>query len=264
MIRLLQAPIDAQKTKKYFWRVLLLFCLLPILFNTLILIPIYSTLEADVVYSGSALTIVIKYVQDLFDLCAFSVAYALLIFSLLLLEKKDTKTVVIFYTLLFFAQIPLKILMNAVVYGTIGDGMQITIDVVYLTVYFCLQMLQLLVVYAFARTDSDKYKLYVSSSGAERSSASSEKKLILPFSKLIDWYNPLLRSALKTSLLILTLKLLTRVINDVTYGAPTSAGEVLLMVVYYVSDFIYGAVAYAMIVLVISVVYEKLKKKDEC
>ena len=262
MTRLLQTPIDTQKAKKYFWRVLLFFCLLPILLNTLVIVPIYSTLEADVVYRDSAFPVAIKYVQDLFDLCAFSVAYALLIFSLLLLDKKDTKTVIIFYTSIFFAQIPLKLLMNAVVYGTLGDGLQITIDIIYLSVYFVLQMLQLLVVYVFAGTDANKYKLYVSSLGTEKSSDAIEKKFILPFSKFIDWYNPLLRSALKTSILILALKLFTRVINDVTYGAPTSIGEALLMVVYYVSDIIYGAVAYAIIVLVMAVIYDKLKKKD--
>ena len=263
MTRLLQRPIDTSKTHKYFWRALLFFCLLPILINTLVLVPIYSTLEADVVYSGSALSVVIKYIQDIFDLCAFSVSYALLIFSLLLLSKKELKLTVIFYIVAFFAQIPLKLLMNAVVYGTLGNSMQITIDIVYLSVYFLLQILQLLVVYGFAKVDSDKYKLYVSSLDTEKAINLSDKRLILPFSKFVDWYNPLLRSAIKTGILILSLKLLTRVINDVTYGAPTSAGEVLLMVVYYLSDFIYGVVAYGVIVLTMSSLYEKLKKKDE-
>ncbi len=263
MTRLLQRPIDSSKTQKYFWRVLLFFCLLPIMLNTIILVPIYSTLEANVVYSSSALSVVIKYIQDLFDLCAFSVAYALLIFSLLLLDKKERKLTVIFYTLIFFIQIPLKLLMNAVVYGTLGDSLQITIDIIYLWVYFVLQMLQLLVVYAFAKADSDKYKLYVASLDSGKTVDLSDKKLILPFSKFIDWYNPLLRSALKSSLLILLIKIITRIINDVTYGAPTSAGEVLLMVVYYLSDVVYGAVAYGIIVLTMVVLYEKLKKKDE-
>ena len=263
MTRLLQKPIDLSKTKKYFWAVLLFFCLLPVLLNTFVLVPLYSSLESNVVYSGSAVTIIIKYVQDLFDLCAFSSSYALLIFSLLLLEKKDTKRVIIFYTVVFFSQIPLKILMNAVVYGTIGDSTQITIDVIYLSVYFVLQMLQLAVVYGFAKVDSDKYKLYVASLDNGKTVDLSDRKVILPFSKFIDWYNPLLRSALKTGILILSLKLFTRIVNDVTYGAPSSIGEILLMIVYYVSDIVYGAVAYAIIVLTISLVYEKLKKKDE-
>ena len=153
--------------------------------------------------------------------------------------------------------------MNAVVYGTIGDSMQITIDVIYLSVYFLLEMLQLLIVYGFAKFDSDRYKLYVSSLDNKKNVGTEEQKNILPFSKFVDRYNPLLRSALKTGLLILGLKLFTRVINDITYGAPSSLGEVLLMAVYYVSDIIYGAVAYTIIVLTMTLIYEKLKKKDE-
>ena len=99
MTRFLCSPIDRTKVKKTFFVALVLFCLVPLLINTLILVPIYATLEADVVYKGSALSLIIKYVQDLFDLCAFSVSYALLIFSMLLLSKDTTRLIAIFDTL---------------------------------------------------------------------------------------------------------------------------------------------------------------------
>ena len=225
--------------------------------------PIYATLEADVVYKGSALSLIIKYVQDLFDLCAFSVSYALLIFSMLLLSKDTTRLVAIFYSVAFFVQIPLKILMNAVVYGSIGNSLDITIDVIYLSVYFAFQMIQLLVVYIFSRTDSEKYLAYVESTKAKDQACDEASRKILPFSKFIDWYNPLLRSVTKTAILILAIKLITRIINDITYGAPTSLGEVLLMTVYYLSDIIYGIVAYVIMALSISVLYDKVKQKSE-
>jgi hypothetical protein len=64
------------------------------------------------------------------------------------------------------------------------------------------------------------------------------------------------------SLLILLIKLVTRVINDISYGAPESVEEVLIMVLYYLSDIIYGAVAYLISIFVISQFYEKIKKKS--
>jgi hypothetical protein len=135
-------------------------------------------------------------------------------------------------------------------------------DSVYLGVYFALQMLQLLVVYIFTRIDSDKFKAYVATFDSNKSRNESQPTKILPFSKLLNWNNPLQRSAIKMSLLILLIKLVTRVINDISYGAPESVGEVLIMVLYYLSDIIYGAVAYLISIFVISQFYEKIKKKS--
>ncbi len=262
MYRFLSSPIDKSKSKKIYCIVLTLFCAIPVLLNTLVLVPIYASLEANVAYRSSVITIIIKYSQDLLDLCAFSVSYALIIFSMLLLSKTETRLTVIFYTILFVAQIPLKILMNAVVYGSIGNSADILLDVAYLAIYFLLQMLQLLIVYVFTKIDSSKYKLYVDSLDDPKQISRPEPQKILPLKKFVNWNNPLQRSAIKMSILILTIKLLTRIANDITYGAPGSFAEVLIMCVYYISDVLYGVIAYVMAVVTITAVYERLKKRD--
>ena len=65
------------------------------------------------------------------------------------------------------------------------------------------------------------------------------------------------------SLLITIIKVGTRIINDISFGAPDSFGEVMIMVVYYLSDLIYGAVAYLVALFIMHLIFEKLKKKDE-
>ena len=269
MTELIACPTDLNNKKRVSnmtWLFMALFFLLPLILNNLIIIPIYATLEADVVYSGSLLTIVIKYLQDFFDLFAFSSAYALIIFSALLLDGKRSRFIAIFYALTYLFIIPVKMLMNVVIYGSLGNTSQIIIDVIYLGVYFVLYLLQLLAVYIFAATDSSRY---ISSLEALRSSKNDKARAraesitsVLPFSKFFDWYNPLQRSAIKMSALITAIKVGTRIINDVSVGAPESFGEVMIMVVYYLSDFIYGAVAYIVAIFVINLFFERLKKKD--
>ena len=269
MTELIACPTDLNNKKrvsKMTWLFMALFFLLPLILNNLIIIPIYATLEADVAYSGSLLTIVIKYLQDFFDLFAFSSAYALIIFSALLLDGKRSRFIALFYAITYLLVIPLKMLMNVVIYGSLGSTSQIIIDVIYLGVYFVLYLIQLLVVYIFAATDSSRY---ISSLEALRASKRDKARQraenigsVLPFSKFIDWYNPLQRSAIKMSALITAIKVGTRIINDVSVGAPESFGEVMIMVVYYLSDFIYGAVAYIVAIFVISLFFERLKKKD--
>ena len=269
MTELIACPTDLNNKKRVSnmtWLFMALFFLLPLILNNLIIIPIYATLEADVVYSGSLITIVIKYLQDFFDLLAFSSAYALIIFSALLLDGKRSRFIALFYAITYLLVIPVKMLMNVVIYGSLGSTSQIIIDVIYLGVYFVLYLIQLLVVYIFAATDSSRY---ISSLEALRASKRDKARQrvenigsVLPFSKFIDWYNPLQRSAIKMSALITAIKVGTRIINDVSVGAPESFGEVMIMVVYYLSDFIYGAVAYIVAIFVISLFFERLKKKD--
>ena len=262
MYRLLNAPINKNKTIKTYFIFLLLFCALPVLLNTLLFVPKYASLVADVVYEDSFIVVAIRYAQDLLDLCAFAVAYSLIIFSMLLLDVKHTRLVVIFYAIIFLLQIPLKLVVNAVVYGTLGNDTEILIDVLYLLVYFVLQMIQLLAVYLASRSDSIKFKAYVDSLGSSVRKVEEPKK-ILPFARLFDWNNPLQRSSAKMSMIIFGIKIFTRIINDVTYGTPESAGEILIMVVYYLTDILYGIVAYLLAVLAISVLYDRIKKKDE-
>ena len=58
---------------------------------------------------------------------------------------------------------------------------------------------------------------------------------VLPLTKLFNKYNPLQRSAFKMALLVLAMKLLSRIANDITYniayGAPSSFGEILIMII---------------------------------
>ena len=269
MTELIACPTDLNNKKRVSnmtWLFMALFFLLPLILNNLIIIPIYATLEADVAYSGSLLTIVIKYLQDFFDLFAFSSAYALIIFSALLLDGKRSRFIAIFYALTYLFIIPVKMLMNVVIYGSLGSTSQIIIDVIYLGVYFVLYLLQLLAVYIFAATDSSRYISSLEVLKASKRDKARQRAenigSVLPFSKFIDWYNPLQRSAVKMSALITAIKVGTRIINDVSVGAPESFGEVMIMVVYYLSDFIYGAVAYIVAIFVISLFFERLKKKD--
>ena len=62
--------------------------------------------------------------------------------------------------------------------------------------------------------------------------------------------------------LITAIKVGTRIVNDISIGAPESFGEVMIMVVYYLSDLIYGAIAYFVAVFIINLLFERLKKKD--
>lgn len=257
---------NERRVSRTFWLFMSLLFLLPLLLNTAVVIPVYSMLKADVSYSGTLLIEVIKYFQDFVDLVAFTPAYAMIIFSSLILRGRKTRFVVLFFTVTYFLIMPIKILINAVIYGSVGSPEQLFYDVIHLAVYFALCLLQLLAIYMFATTDSSKYLSSIEalkgSPDAKKRELAAKSESILPFSRLINWYNPLQRSAVKMSALIMGIRIGIRIVYDISVGAPESFDEVMKMVVYYLSAFLYGAMAYIVALLVMHLLFERLKKKD--
>ena len=269
MNSLLPCSIDKEKSKKLTVVIMLLFCTFPILFNSVCLVPLYASMQSNVAFESSALVVIIKYLQDFFDLTAFAVSYALIIFSALLISRKRVRLAVLLYTLSFAIRIPLRLVMNIALYGTLGSATEITVDIIYLSVYFLLEMLQLLIVYIFAVTDSNKYLYHLELQHSRKTKKGKqplqEKVYVLPFTKFFNWYNPLQRTAFKMSVLIFCMKVIARILNDISIGAPQSFGEIMIMVLYYTSDILYGVVAYVIALITFNSVYDRLKinKTDE-
>ena len=68
---ILPTPINEARIKKILAITLILFCILPTVLNIVCLTPIYFSLENNTVYQGSAITLTLKYISDLFDIISF-------------------------------------------------------------------------------------------------------------------------------------------------------------------------------------------------
>lgn len=264
MNRFTEHPMDLTKAKKLFTFSMLLLCLLPILLDTVIITPIYVILQSDIAFSGGTLSTAVYYFKDILSILAFASSYSIIIFSLLFLSRKTARYIALLYTAIFFAQIPLKLLMNVFTTGSLGTLWEISFDLIYLFSYFLLNMIQLWGVYFLAATDMNRFLRYREiPRGREKKKEKNvkiEASTVLPISKFFDKYNPLQLSAIKMSVLMIALKLLSRALNDISYGAPSSFGEVLVMIAYYLSDILYGVAAYLIALLIFTFIYDKLKK----
>lgn len=265
MNKFTEHPLDLTKAKKVFSISMLLFCLIPVLIDTALLTPLYVSLQSNVAFSGGFLTMTVYYLKDLISILAFSSAYAVIIFAVFFVSRRSAGFVIILYSVIYFIQMPIKIAINIPLYGSLGSIEEILVDVIYLIFYYLLYMLQLLAVYLFATTDTNRFLRYLALSKSKRSKKGKEPcetpSFVLPTAKLFDRINPIQRSAMKMSLLVFGVKVFSRVLNDISYGAPASFGEVLVMLIYYVSDALCGIVAYIIALLLFSFLYERLKAK---
>ena len=73
----------------------------------------------------------------------------------------------------------------------------------------------------------------------------------------------MLRASFFASITITAFKFLARIITDIDAGAPTSFGEVMIMIVNYLTDAVYGLVAYVIAILIFNLLFEKLTKETD-
>lgn len=261
---ILPISIDKKRISKLLLLILALFCILPTVLNITCLTPVYFSLENDAVYRGTAVTLTLKYVADLLDLISFGSVYALIAFSLVLLSKKHVALISLSYVAILLLKIPARILMNIPLYGTIGTKGEIIADVISLSFYFILEILQFILALIFSAIVARSYLRSVDFLSTSKKKQSKKVELILPIKRTVNWYNPLLRASIYSSITIIVFRVLSRIVTDIGAGAPTMVGEVLIMIVNYLTDIIYGIVAYAVAILIFNILYDLTKKWASC
>lgn len=263
MDRILQAPIvEEKKAIKTLAVFMLLFCLLPILLNIACLAPIYSVLYSNVRFQGTALPEIIRYVMDLFDIIAFSSAYALLIYSFIFYKKKAKIFITLSYIGILLLKMPLKLLVEQILNHSITDSTDLIKNLILLLFYFVIELLQFSVVFNITYIVSKNYLRAINILSNDKKRNQSKKiESILPIKKFVNRDNPLLRIGLYSAITVVVFRVLTQLITDIELGAPESFQMALILIVLYLTNIIYGVITYFVSIFIYNFTYKHTKEK---
>lgn len=256
----LQQLADKKRITRCLVIFFLLLCVFPTVLNITCLTPLYFNLNVNTLYSGGPLAVTLEYLMDFFDLISFTSVYSTVIFALVFAEKKISTVISLSYVALLIIKIPLRILMNIPLLGSIGDKNDIIGDLLLLSFYFLLELAQFLTVLLASSFVAKSYRAAVD---AIRAKKKEEPEEILPIKKMLNWYNPLLRSGIIMGIIIIAFKFLSRLVADIEAGLPSSFGEVLIIIVNYLSDAVYGLAAYFIAILIFNFLFEKIVQKGK-
>lgn len=256
----LQQLADKKRITRCLVIFFLLLCVFPTVLNITCLTPLYFNLNVNTLYSGGPLAVTLEYLMDFFDLISFTSVYSTVIFTLVFAEKKICTVISLSYVALLIIKIPLRILMNIPLLGSIGDKNDIIGDLLLLSFYFLLELAQFLTVLLASSFVAKSYRAAVD---AIRAKKKEEPEEILPIKKMLNWYNPLLRSGIIMGIIIIAFKFLSRLVADIEAGLPSSFGEVLIIIVNYLSDAVYGLAAYFIAILIFNFLFEKIVQKGK-
>ena len=84
-------------------------------------------------------------------------------------------------------------------------------------------------------------------------------KALYPFPKIYSKENPMQVCALISGIVLSAVKVISRIIFDISYGAPEGIQEILVMIVYYGSDIVLGILYYIGVLFLLTRLF---KRKD--
>ena len=224
----------------------------------------YNYCNTNIILYTSVLPEILKMLIDLLETGIYAICFSLLLFSAFFRHENAPMLPLLFTYLgaITFRRI-CDLAGVLILYGSLDS-----LDLTYAVVYILLDAALALVVFFLARSGATAFY---------RSQALAMKKEMLfkdadvhisfegihPFRKIVNTKNFIQLRILIISLILAGIKVLSRLVYDIDYGAPADLGEFFTMVIYYLSDLFLAVVFYALAVLILNKLFRQKQKRDE-
>ncbi len=211
--------------------------------------PASVTIADDVAFEDTVVPELVEYLGSLTEIVAIAVAYAVIVYAIYSGKKKNVNCTVLIFAISTLLKYLATMAMYWAIYGSIP--LEWGWDLANAVYYTALELLQLLIVIGVASN------ILNSSKRARPLNNGAEYRI----KGLYDRKNPLMRAALWCAVISAAAKILGILIDDVftmiISGLPQNAETVPLMLLNYVSNVIFGAVCYFVMLIVLVKLAEK-------
>lgn len=251
-----------KKTFGYLVRFQCVVCLLLCALNVGLLIPLLVYTSSDVTFESSLLPPLLEVLSALVDIAVYTVAFSSAVFAFRLYPAKKAIWLPLTFFLTALVRRAASLGVEVLTSGSIGSDdiqsaafylvMEILLDGAVSLIAFCV----------FHKTPKKDPSLLYPPFPAP-------KGKFLPCRHFFDRTAPVQRAALGAGILLAAVKIVSRILYDIMYtvvsGFPNDAGgilrEILVMILYYASDILGGALAYLGILFLIRLYYRHILKK---
>lgn len=210
------------------------------------MLPLYVYLCNDVIYVDTILPTLLETVYTILELSVFVTAFAYITYYTIKHSLKGAR----YFIFVYIGATLFKYMSNYAVTSIMEGGFSL-LSLRNVGILILIELFQLGVLLFCLKTIRD-----------ECSEALDGGRSCFPFKKLFDLDNPMQRSAFFGALTICVLRVLTRIVYDITLGMPDSILEVLVMVGYYSLDIVVGVMCYFAEIWILMGLNEKDVGKD--
>ena len=236
--------MDINNTKKRLMRTLVAVTVLLFSLSCFILAPLYTYMCADILFAATAMPDIIKLLIDIIDVISYALCFSTIIYSIFKFSLVGSVRIIIIYCVAVF----LKYAANLGI-TLIFDGKVSAETVVYVLAYFALDSIILLAIALITASTFKKYNerraITKKANNAIGKATLSVEDELFGGNRLFVLSNPLHRSALFTGIILSAIKIVSRILFDIAYGAPKTLSDALWMIAYYISDILIAIIVYA-------------------
>lgn len=219
---------------------------------------LYTQASTNVLFMDGWLPFIMRLLLELIDVTVFASAYFCIIYAFFRMSPKKALLFPIVYIALALFRRATSLLIEFFVSGYIGSD-----DLLSLGLYYFFDVIQLIIVVCIVAYETRKCNRFLN----EYKQAGVDTPKFLPFTSVFNKNNPLQACSFKLAIMISGIKIVTRIISDLYYGAPESLSEGLIMFAYYSSDLLNGVIFYTIIWFLFAHINKKesalLKNKAE-
>ncbi|MBQ9086208.1 MAG: hypothetical protein IJY47_03375 [Clostridia bacterium] len=223
----------------------------------------YNYCNTDIVLYASVLPDAVKILIDLTEIAIYAICFSILLFSAFHVHEgaPGLSLVWIFLSAVLFRR-ACDLLGVWLLYGSLDS-----LDLTYAIVYVLLDTALTLAAFFLARSKANRYyKKMALTAKANLLFKDASPKLsvdaLYPFRKIVDIKNHLQAHVAALSVILAVIKVITRILYDVDYGAPADFAEVMIMAVYYLSDLFLAVIFYVLSILVLNQLFRYTEKKN--
>lgn len=231
-------------TKKRLLRTLIVTTAILFSLSCFVLSPLYTYMCADILFAATAMPEIIEIIIDITDIVTYALCFATIVYSIFKFSLKGSVSMLVSYGIAVFLKYSANLVVTFIFDGSVSPS-----SAVYVLLYFALDMIILLTVAlstaSIFRKYNEKRNITKKANNALGKATPSIEEELFGGNKLFVRANPLHRSALLTGIVLSAIKIVTRILFDIAYGAPTTLADALWMIAYYVSDILIAVIVYA-------------------
>ena len=214
---------------------------------------LYTETLTNILFMDGWLPFVMRLLLELIDVAVFAGAYFCIIYAFFRMSKKEAWLFPVLYLALALFRRAVSLLVEFLFSGYVGSD-----DILSLGLYYFLDVIQIFIALVIIIYEVCKSSRFIN----ERKKAGLDAPKFLPLTSVLSKNNPLQICSFKLAIMISGIKIVTRIVSDLYYGAPESLAEVLVMLAYYASDLLNGVIFYTLLWFLFTHIDKKENKKE--
>lgn len=230
------------------------FCAITYTVIQLILTPFYTIVLSDITLKTTVLPRILYAMLSLSETFAFALCYSIVIYTAVI---KSTKTAIGACGIYVAASVVRRLGalgVSFVMYKYIDKR-----DIINVLIPIIIEAVQISIVLLSAHLLSKSFKKRHKVARQTNDLCNMDD---IQFTKVYSKHNPLMTGAIISGAMLSLVNIAMRIYSDIGYGAPEDAAEILIMIVYYLSDVLICALFYAMAWVILSGMLARYKASN--